>query len=209
VSKAASPYAGLAPETWPAKTRELLKRFPLTQDEIVAPVLAAWDGIFESRIGRHGIRIGVDLFPTPQIMASYLHELIPLEFAALHPGVWRGGMTADEKDLIHVPSPKYSIEIKTSSDPRSIFGNRSYAQTGAASRKDKSGYYLAVNFERFSPDHQTGDAPVAQRPAIRRIRFGWLDHTDWKGQSRSTGQKAVLSRESAAGKLIVLYESSA
>lgn len=197
----ASPYMGLPPSAWPAKTAELLKRYPLTADEIVAPILAAWDSIFESKIGRHGIQIGKDIFPIPQIMGSYLHELIPLEFAARYPGKWRGCEAAGEKDLVYIPDQSFSAEIKTSSDPRKIFANRSYAQETSDPKKSKSGYYIAVNFEKFAPDKS-----VAQRPRIRRIRFGWLDHSDWKGQDKPTGQQASLLPESENGKLIVLYD---
>ena len=135
-------------------------------------------------------------------MASYLHELIPLEFAATYPGVWRGDQAANEKDLVYIPDQRFSVEIKTSSDPKKIFANRSYAQESSTSKKDKNGYYIAVNFEKFS---KTRTAP--QRPRIRRIRFGWLDHSDWKGQDKATGQQASLYPASEKGKLLILYES--
>ena len=83
-----SPYKGVRPTQWASRTKKLLGEFPLQGGQIVNPILEAWDGIFESKIGRHGIQVGKDIFPTPQIMASYLHELIPLEFAALYPGKW-------------------------------------------------------------------------------------------------------------------------
>ncbi len=199
-----SPFEGLASENWPAKTAELLDEFPLSGDEIIAPVLEAWDSIFESRIGRHGIQIGKDIFPTPQIMASYLHELIPLEFAAIYPGQWRADESSDEKDLVYIPDQRFSAEIKTSSSPRGIYGNRSYAQKPTSSKKSKNGYYIAVNFHKFDKGSSED-----QRPGIRRIRFGWLDHTDWRGQAKNTGQQASLFPESEKGKLIVLYEGAA
>lgn len=196
-----SPYAGLLPTEWAAKTAKLLKAYPLTGEEIVQPILEAWSSIFESKIGRHGIQIGKDIFPTPQIMASYLHELIPLEFAAMYPGKWRGDKKADEKDLVYIPNQRFSAEIKTSSDPKKIYANRSYAQKSTSFKKNKNGHYIAVNFEKF-----TAAADNPQRPRIRRIRFGWLDHSDWKGQDKPTGQQASLLPDSEKGKLIVLYE---
>ena len=200
----ASPYARLSPGKWYAKTEELLCAYPLTQEQIVEPILAAWDSIFDSKIGKHGVQIGKDIYPTPQIMASYLHELIPLEFAALYPGTWRGDEEAHEKDLVHIPDDRFSTEIKTSSDSKKIFANRSYAQKATGrdkAKKDKSGYYLAINFEKF--DRKRGGS---QKPRIRRIRFGWLDHTDWKPQRMPTGQQASLYPASEQNKLIVLYE---
>lgn len=198
--KYVSPYAGIKPVDWHQRTEELLLSYPLTREQIVKPILESWDSIFESKIGRHGIQIGKDIFPTPQIMASYLHELIPLEFAALYPGQWRGDLTADEKDLVHIPDRRFSAEIKTSSSPRKIFGNRSYAQESTTSKKDKNGFYIAVNFEKFTQDRSS-----PQRPQIRLIRFGWLDHSDWKGQDKATGQNASLRPDSEKGKLLTLY----
>jgi hypothetical protein len=200
VTQYVSPYHGLPVSDWLDKTKELLAAYPLTAEQIVAPVLEAWGSIFESRIGRHGIQIGKDIFPTPQIMASYLHELIPLEFAHLYPDAWRCDITADEKDLVYIPDNQFSTEIKTSSNPRSIFANRSYAQAPTTSKKSKNGYYIAVNFIGFEKGSK-----AHQRPGIRIIRFGWLDHTDWKGQKSPTGQQASLHTDSAANKLIVLY----
>ena len=201
-SVSASPFKGVRPSQWAAKTRQLLRSYPLQGEQIVKPILEAWDSIFESKIGRHGIQIGKDIFPTPQIMASYLHELIPLEFAAVYPGQWRGDQRADEKDLVYIPDGKFSAEIKTSSDPRKIFANRSYAQEASSLKKNKNGYYIAINFEKFTPERT-----IPQRPRIRRIRFGWLDHSDWKGQDKPTGQQASLLPDSEKGKLIILYEA--
>lgn len=197
-----SPYHNVPPDEWLDKTKELLEAFPLTAQQIVAPVLEAWGSIFESRIGRHGIQIGKDIFPIPQIMASYLHELIPLEFAHLYPNEWRCDITADEKDLVYIPDNQFSTEIKTSSHATGIFANRSYAQAPSTSKKSKNGYYIAVNFAGFD---KGSNAP--QRPAIRRIRFGWLDHTDWKGQKSESGQQASLHPQSAKSKLLVLYKN--
>ncbi len=118
--------------------------------------------------------------------------------AARHPGVWRGDKSGDEKDLVFIPDPRFSLEIKTSSHRTQIFGNRSYAQRLTDSKKSKAGYYLAVNFEAFGKS--------GAKPSVRRIRFGWLDHTDWIGQKAATGQQARLSPECEGKKLLVLYE---
>ncbi len=199
-----SPYDNLTADDWHATTEELLDAYPLVKDQIVEPILAAWSSIFDSKIGRHGIQIGRDIFPTPQIMASYLHELIPLEFAALYPGEWRGDEEAHEKDLVYIPDDTFSTEIKASSDKKKIYANRSYAQKpadGSRVKKNKNGYYFAINFEKFEKG-----VKGPQKTRIRRIRFGWLDHTDWKGQDKPTGQQASLFPDSEKNKLIVLYD---
>jgi hypothetical protein len=177
----ASPYARLPESKWLEKTRALIAAHPLKADDIKVAVLDSWESIFESKIGKHGIQIGKDIFPIPQLMGAFLHELIPLELAAKYPKVWRGNKERGEKDLVYLSDLKFSIEVKTSSHKGSIFANRSYAQPQStvplAKRKD--GYYIAVNFEKFS------EGP--SRPRIRRIRFGWLDHTDWIPQASPRG----------------------
>ena len=178
-----SPYQGLPVEGWEKRTRELIREHPLDTAEIYEVVLKVWEDIFSSGIGSKPFKVGEDLFPRPQIMAYFLHELIPLEFTSRYPGVWRREETAGEKDMVYVPNPKYSVEIKTSSSAKSIFGNRSYAQETGSPKKSKSGYHLAINFEKFGS---------SKRPQIVAVRFGWLDHSDWIGQAAATGQQARL-----------------
>jgi len=190
-----SPYQGLPVENWEKRTRKLIREHPLGTTEIYDVVLKVWEDIFGSRIGSKPFKIGKDLFPRPQIMAYFLHELIPLEFADRYPGVWRREITAGEKDLVYVRNPKYSIEIKASSSARSIFGNRSFAQETDNPKKSKSGYYLAINFEKFGS---------SKRPQIVSVRFGWLDHSDWIGQFAATGQQARLDPNVERHKLLRL-----
>ena len=170
-----SPYAGLTEDLWRHKTNELAEQHPLESKEIVDVVIGSWDGILNTRLGAGGHQIGVDVFPSPQIMAFLLHELVPLGLAHNHPGVWRRGDASNEKDVVYVPQDFYSFEIKASSSRTGIFGNRSYAQPSPAAKKHKAGYYLAVNFEKFD----LGPAS----PKITQIRIGWLDHTDLESRS--------------------------
>jgi len=141
-----SPYQGVARNKWLGTTRRLIRSHPLASPEIVDVVLMSWDSIFESRMGSKGFTIGKDIFPKPQIMGFFLHELIPLELAARYPDSWRPEKSSLDKDIVYIPNDKYSIELKTSSNPRHIYGNRSYAQDRTTVKKTKSGYYLAVNF---------------------------------------------------------------
>lgn len=192
-----SPYTGVAPDRWPAITKKLIAKHPLREKEIVDVVLASWDAIFESRMGSKGFRIGIDIFPKPQIMGFLLHELIPLELEARHPGLWRGEKTSGDKDIVYVPDDQFSIEVKTSSNPVHIFGNRSYAQAATKNKKAKSGYYLAVNFGKFR---------ASELPKVLLVRFGWLDSSDWVGQQAATGQQSRLLPNVENGKLLRLYD---
>lgn len=194
----ASPYNGLPPEKWLKVTQKLVKEHPLATDEIVEVVLDTWDSIFSSRMGTKGFTIGKDIFPKPQIMGFFLHELIPLELATRYPKHWRGEKSASDKDIVYIPDEQFSVEVKTSSDPRHIFGNRSYAQGATTDKKAKSGYYLAINFEKF--------ASTEGRSNILLIRFGWLDSNDWIGQKAATGQQSRLLPDTENYKLIEIYK---
>jgi hypothetical protein len=166
-------------------------------EPLVEAVQLAWSDIFASTFGPRKLRIGVDLFPQPQILGFLLHELIPPRIELSFKG-WRKDQTADEKDLVYVPKPELSVEIKTSSNPNNIYGNRSSAQVGASgTKKDKSGFYIGVNFEKCTKATPT--------PRIVRVRFGWLDADDWTGQAAATGQQASLSPQVRDGKLLELY----
>jgi hypothetical protein len=133
-------------------------------------------------------------------MGFLLHELISLELAARYPDEWRGEVNASDKDIVYIPDDSFSIEVKTSSNPNHIYGNRSYAQATTKRKKAKSGYYLAVNFEKFSSSKHD--------PKIRLIRFGWLDSDDWIGQKAATGRQSRLPPEVENNKLLELYRKS-
>lgn len=193
---ATSPYHRKPQSDWRSITLDLLAKYPLSKDSMVDVTLSSWDGIFQTGIGREGFRIGRDIFPAPQIMGFFLHELIPLNLHSKFPKLWTKDKKVSEKDLVYIPDISYSMEIKTSSHPNQIFGNRSYAQPTDNPKKEKSGYYLAVNFEKFSGK---------TRPEVRLIRFGWLDYTDWVGQEAATGQQAHLKSESDRYKLVELF----
>ena len=132
-----SPYFNKPKDKWPEITESLIAKHPLDENEIVEFVLTAWENIFFSTFGKHKLRIGVHIFPKPQIMGALLHELIPAEISANYPKEWRGEISADEKDIVYIPNDFYSIELKTSSNPSKIFGNRSFAQKSSKEKKAK------------------------------------------------------------------------
>ncbi|WP_326559478.1 ScaI family restriction endonuclease [Micromonospora sp. NBC_01796] len=192
-----SPYFGEDFSDWPSVTRSLLAAQPLSGPDLVRTVLASWESIFHSRLGS-GFHIGREIKPTPQVMGFLLHALIPLELARTHSG-WRAELAARDKDLVYVPDERYSIEIKTSSHPSQIFGNRSFGvDNPGTGKKAKDGYYLTVNFEKWPADSN-------RIPRILMIRFGWLDHTDWVAQRAETGQQSALPALVDNNQLLVLY----
>lgn len=192
-----SPYEGRLVAYWDSITQRLLDMHPLNEEEIVDVVLEAWESIMQTKIGGK-LQIGVDVFPSPQIMGNYLHMLIASNLSERHPKEWRGEIDKNDKDVVYMPDDTYSIEIKTSSQ-NSIYGNRSYGQENNDSYgKQKFGFYLAVNFEKFTPTNL--------HPKIKRIKFGWLDHSDWKAQTAPTGQNSTLDKDAWNHKLKLLYE---
>jgi hypothetical protein len=195
-----SPYKDLSSQDWRSVTLKLIDDHPLDSKEITEIVLLSWESIFVSKMGSKGFRIGKEIFPKPQIMGFFLHELIPLELKGRYPSQWRGEISASDKDIVYIPDVKFSIEVKTSSNPSHIYGNRSYAQSTTKGKKAKSGYYLAVNFEKFSS--------VNEHPSIKLIRFSWLDSNDWIGQKAASGQQSRLSSEVENYKLLELYSLS-
>ena len=58
---------------------------------------------------------------------------------------------------------------------------------------------MTVNFEKFTPTNT--------HPRIKRIKFGWLDHSDWKAQAAATGQNSTLDKDAWNHKLKLLYEA--
>ncbi len=194
-----SPFDGFDARRWSQIRDELIKAHPLQEEELVEAVLQSWESIFESTFGRSKLKIGEHIFPKPQIIGFLLHELIPLELSYMHPGNWRVDKSGSDKDLVCTEDERFSVEIKTSSNPKHIFGNRSFAQESTSRKKSKSGYYLTVNFDKF----KEGES----RPSIRIIRFGWLDNSDWQGQQSATGQQASLSKEVEENKLKIIYQN--
>jgi hypothetical protein len=191
-----NPYISTPEDQWQGMTSQLVNNHPLTP-HLVNLVMDSWRGIFSTSIGVHGLKIGVDIFPRPQVIGALLHELIPAAIEAEFPDFWRKEEIKNDKDIVCKYDNSLSIELKTSSNPGQIFGNRSYAQPHSGEGKIKDGFYLAVNFQPFSKDNAT--------PQILKIRFGWLAHTDWIAQTSSTGQQSRLAPHTYQNKFITLY----
>ena len=123
-------------------------------------------------------------------IGSIFERLLALELGKLSSGAWRAGQGV-EKDLHYAADDRFSIELKTSGQlGYKIFGNRSFnQQTGELSKKDKSGYYLTVNF---------------YENRLTLVRFGWLDAADWQGQKSASGQAATLSTDAYQHKLVTV-----
>ncbi len=180
-----------------ASVKRKLDAHPLKK-ELKDIVLDSWKQIFDSKIGEY--QIGKDIFPSPQIISFFLHELVAHNISQKH-SEYRVGVSKDEKDIHCISNIKLGIEIKGSSNKSQIFANRSYAQPSSESEvKSKNGYYLAINFEKLSKD--------TPNPKILLIRFGYLVHEDWIPQASETGQQARLAPKTYNEKFEILYQSN-
>lgn len=188
-----SPYAEKPISDWSAVTDRLLEEHPLKPQQILDASLSAWSRLWKTRVG--DVELGVpfeDVDPPATVIGYFFEKLVAKELEARLPNAWRGGR-GSEKDLHCIPSPDKSVEMKSSGQLGSkIFGNRSYGQqveNADAAKKDKSGYYITVNF---------------YGKTLTLIRFGWIDASDWKAQSSATGQMAGLGEEVYTHKLRVI-----
>jgi len=166
---------------------------PLSTDQILDAALLSWSRLWSTWVGDANVGFPLAEIDPPATVIGYMFEkLFAKELAARLPGSWRGGI-GSEKDLHCLADETMSVEMKASGQlGYKVFGNRSYGQALAnedAGKKDKSGYYITVNF-------------FGQKLTL--LRFGWIDATDWQAQKSATGQMAGLPPEVYAHKLIAI-----
>lgn len=191
-----SPYTEQNLDEWKSITLDLLEKNPLNQKEIVEIILNAWECIFQSKIC--DLKIGEDIHPNPQMMGYFIETVVASHLAKKYPDTWKHGKEKIEKDIVCLINEDYSIEVKSSSSSKQIFGNRSYAQQQSdTATKSKDSFYLTINFEKFSDK---------AKPEITLIRFGYVEHSDWRGQKSEKGQQASLSPYVYQNKFVVLYD---
>lgn len=177
-----SPYAGRPESDWLRITEELIKAHPLKSSALLEVAMTAWNTLWHTTVGTGAIAVGLSDLKVPASIVGYFFEvLLARELERREPEHWRGTRSKNEKDLVYLPNPELSVEIKTSGQSGyKVYGNRSYGQKfidDLGTRKEKSGYYVTVNF--------------CDR-ALTLLRFGWIDADDWQPQKAPTGQMAGL-----------------
>ena len=182
MNKTGSPYAGIATQEWGKVTRQLIDQHPLKPEEVLDIALTSWDAVWSTQIGTGAARLALkDVNPPATVVGYFFEKLFAKELATRYPKDWRGESGGVEKDLHCISNVAFSTEIKASGQlGLKIYGNRSYGQqveNEALAKKDKSGYYITVNF--FGEQ-------------LNLIRFGWIDSSDRKPQKSPTGQMAGL-----------------
>nr|WP_299038637.1 ScaI family restriction endonuclease [uncultured Psychrobacter sp.] len=184
-----SPYANQPKENWKNITQRLVNEYPISTQEILEIATLAWNNIWNTSIGGHISINEVGL--TASNIGNFFQQLYIHELVLRHPNQWREQSNKSDKDIVYISNNYFSTEMKTSGQAGYyLYGNRSTSQEvsqRATSGKDKSGYYITLNFHG---------------QAMTRLRIGWIDENDWLGQSSQTGQSATLSSEVYEHKLI-------
>jgi hypothetical protein len=178
----ASPYAGRPESEWLDITRRLIASHPLGESLLRDAAIGAWASLWRTRIGSGAASVEIADLRVPATVVGYFFEvLLARELEHRQPNLWRGNWSKEEKDLVYIPDPSMSVEVKTSGQAGfKIYGNRSYGQkveNELLAKKEKSGYYITVNFHNQD---------------LTLIRFGWIDAEDWDPQKAPTGQMAGL-----------------
>ena len=106
-----SPYANKNRSEWKEITEKLVQIHPLKEQDLIAAVFSAWDGIFSTKLAGK-LKIGSDIYLKPQEIGSFLHALIPYELEQRFPSEWRRDESGDEKDIVCVNNDNFSIEKK-------------------------------------------------------------------------------------------------
>lgn len=187
------PHSGQPEASWLAITQRLLNSHPLKPQVILEASLTAWGTLWQTTVGTGTLAVKLADLRVPATVVGYFFEVLLARELERRDPLWRGSQSPDEKDLVYLSDPAFSVEIKTSGQAGfKVYGNRSYGQKAASDllvKKEKSGYYITVNF--FGR-------------VLTMIRFGWIDAADWDPQEAPTGQMAGLKPAVYNSKLLPL-----
>ncbi|TAE03347.1 MAG: ScaI family restriction endonuclease [Bacteroidetes bacterium] len=159
-----SPYENKNVSEWKQITENLLAQNPIYEkrEELVKI-------IFDSKIC--ALQLGKDFIPSYSNLGFFIENLTALKLAEKYTTQWKHGKDKNEKDIVCLDNSDFSIEVKSSSSSKYIFGNRSYAQAESKkATKEKSGFYLAINYEKFKKNN-------LEVPQIVLIRLGFVEHS--------------------------------
>jgi len=186
-----SPYPRDNTNSWRSITKYLVEKFPIQKSTLVEIVEESWEALQNSKIAGEAI---TDFKVDNSAICTLVEQVIAKKLAEKHPYKWRRCQNhIEEKDIVCLDDPYFSFEIKVSGSKigARVFGNKCYtvACNGIKKKKNKSGYYLTINFSKQS---------------LTTIRFGWIDQEDWTAQKAGTGHQAYLEKSTYENKLIVL-----
>jgi hypothetical protein len=190
----ASPYTDKPESEWLGITKQLIESHPLKTADLLNAAITTWSMLWQTTVGAGSVAVKLSDLRVPATIVGYFFEvLFARELGRRAPELWRGNRSKDEKDLVYLPDPSFSVEIKASGQHGfKVYGNRSYGQkseNALLAKKEKSGFYITVNF---------------YEQTLTLVRFGWIDESDWDAQAAPTGQMAGLKQAVYDGKLLPL-----
>ncbi len=183
-----SPYAGKDKLEWKSITEVLVENHPLNKQDIHDIAVKSWSLLWETKIGK--IISVREAGLSAQVIGNFFQKIFTHQLENKFKDDWRGDSYKKDKDLVYIKDINFSVEMKSSGQPGyELYGNRctSLDVNKKSSGKDKSGYYITVNF--------IGDK-------LTLLRFGWIDNDDWQPQKSPTGHAATLDKDVYKYKLI-------
>jgi len=191
-----SPYKNKNISEWKSITESLVNSFPIKKNELKKFTEDAFKDYLNITISTSKLQVGKDIFFPAQATGVIIDKLIGNIIRKNKGNQWKSGDKKIEKDVVNTTNDNYSFEIKTSSSKSGIFGNRSMGHISKNKIKITSGYYLIINYKLPKENDKSLE--------IYKIRFGWIDDFDWKGQASPTGQQSTISKECKEFKLLDL-----
>ena len=85
------------------KNKRSCRQTSSNKEEIRDDVLKSWNELFKSKIG--SFSIGKDIFPSPQILSFFLHELVAHNLSLKYPKRYKVGELKNEKDVHDITDP--------------------------------------------------------------------------------------------------------
>jgi hypothetical protein len=122
-----SPYVDKTESEWLEVTRKLVESHPIKTADLLDTAVTAWAMLWQTTVGTAPMAMKLSDLRVPATIVGYFFEvLFAREMQRRAPALWRGNQSKDEKDLVYVPDPNFSVEIKASGQAGfKVYGNRS------------------------------------------------------------------------------------
>src|SRR5712692_9161905 len=110
-----SPYSGEPGPSWHHITKRLVENHPLKPEVLREAALLTWTSLWQTTVGSGQASVSLADLRVPSTVVGYFFEILLTRYLQRRvPQTWRGTQSKDEKDLVYLPDPSLSVEIKTS-----------------------------------------------------------------------------------------------
>ncbi len=186
------PYQDVPTERMRAVATQLVKNHPLRYC-VVDIVLNSWQNILNGNITSKSSSFKIkQTNVSTNVTEKLIRTVLPENISRYVKG-FRAGKQ-NEHDIVCEVDEFYSVKLLASFEKMLAIKIKD-----AKNNVDeiKTGFYLSVNFENINSNN----------PKILRIRFGYLDKTDFVLTRNGDEIKAVLTSEAGLYKLIDIYRN--